>query len=347
MKERKSNLELLRIVAILMVLTVHYLLHMRYSQGSDISLYYNKSNYNLMCILESFCIIGVNLFILITGYFMINKNKVNINKVVKLIFSCSFYSIVFLAIAVKMNITDFSIKELIKASISFLTCESYWFIKLYCVLFCLIPFINMGLNKMNKNTYRSLIIILFIIFPISTSFLPYFFSSGQGYDIVHFVFMYCIGGYLRLHFDSKGKFKWLFGYIICSSITSILSIHPFPPYKVIYEIWGYDYIFNILSAICLFIFFTKINIQSKFINIISSTVLGVYLIHGNDFVTPIIYKNVGLYWDSNMLIFNLVIRIVVVFCVCSLIELIKEFIFNKTIYKFIDKFKIFNIYLGE
>ena len=57
MKERKSNLELLRIVAILMVLTVHYLLHMRYSQGSDISLYYNKSNYNLMCILESFCII--------------------------------------------------------------------------------------------------------------------------------------------------------------------------------------------------------------------------------------------------------------------------------------------------
>lgn len=72
--------------------------------------------------------------------------------------------------------------------------------------------------------------------------------------------MYCIGGYLRLHFNPKGKFKWLFGYIICSGITSILSIHPFSPYKVIYEIWGYDYIFNILSSVCLFIFFTKINI---------------------------------------------------------------------------------------
>lgn len=47
-----------------------------------------------------------------------------------------------------------------------------------------------------------------------------------------------------------------------------------------------------------------------------------------------------------MFIFNLVTRIVIVFFACSLIKLKKEFIFSKTIYKLIDKFKIFNIYIG-
>lgn len=346
MKERKSNLELLRIIAILMVLVLHYLLNMRYSEGSDISLYYGKLNYNLMCIIESFCIIGVNLFILITGYFMIDKNKVNINKLVKIIFSTSFYSVIFFIIAIKMNIINFSINGLIKSMISFLTCESYWFIKLYFMLFCLIPFINIGLNKMSKNTYKSLLIIMFIIFPLCTSFLPYFFSSGQGYDIVHFVFMYCLGGYLRMYFQPKGKYKWLFGYIVCSIMTSILSIHPFP-YKTIYETWGYNYIFNILGAVCLFVYFNKLNIQLRIINIISSAVLGVYLIHANNFIGSIIYKNVGQFWNSKMFVFDLIIRILGIFFICSFIELIKEFIFKKTIYKIIDKIKLFNFYIGE
>ena len=73
MNERKSILELLRIIAILMVITVHFLLYMRNGEGKEISTYLNTYNYNIMCCLESFLVIGVNLFILLTGYFMIDK----------------------------------------------------------------------------------------------------------------------------------------------------------------------------------------------------------------------------------------------------------------------------------
>lgn len=222
--------------------------------------------------------------------------------------------------------------------------DEYWFIKLYCVLFCLIPFINIALTKMDKKLYKSFLIILTLFFPLCNSFLPYTFYSSQGYDIIHLIYIYCIGGYLKLHLKTNKKFLWLVLYLLFASITSIISIYP---YISIYTIWGYNYIFNVLSSICLFIYFTKLNLHSKIINTLSKSVFGIYLIHINHFIAPIIYKGVSIYWNSKAFIPNLLFRVICIFIVCALIELIKEFIFKKTIYKLIDKINIFNIKIGD
>lgn len=344
MNERKSNFELLRIISILMIITIHYFLYMMNGDFNNLSNFQQYKNYYLVKILESFFIIGVNLFALITGYFMIKKESVNIKRIIKLVFNTSFYGIIIFIILFKWGYVKISIKEIVKAIGSTLTYTEYWFIKSYVILFCIIPFINILLNQINKETYKYLILIITFLFSLCNSFLPIPFYSSCGYDVVHLIYMYCIGGYIRLHFETNKRNIWLLGYLGFALITFVMSLYPYPS---IFNIWGYNYIFNVLSSICLFIYFTKLQIQSKIINIFSKSVFGIYLIHINHFVSPIIYKGVAIYWNSNVFIPNLIFRVIGIFIVCSIIELLKEFIFSKTIYKLIDKFKVCNIEIGK
>ncbi len=65
-EERKSNIELLRIILMMMVITLHF----NIPSGHAIELASNVPlNLNILYILESFSICAVNTFVLITGYF--------------------------------------------------------------------------------------------------------------------------------------------------------------------------------------------------------------------------------------------------------------------------------------
>ena len=71
MQKRIDSLELLKIISILMVIGLHYL---NINMGGMLS----ESNniYGLIThILESACICACNIFILISGYFLIEKEK--------------------------------------------------------------------------------------------------------------------------------------------------------------------------------------------------------------------------------------------------------------------------------
>lgn len=85
-KHRSSNFELLRIVAMLFIISFHYV----YKSG-----YIFDSLTIHSVIIKSFYFLGelgVNLFILITGYFQV-KGKFSIEKLIKLILEVSFYYI--------------------------------------------------------------------------------------------------------------------------------------------------------------------------------------------------------------------------------------------------------------
>lgn len=74
--KRQSNIELCRIAAILLVLIVHTT---RRSLGNDVS-------FGIL-LLSGFSIIGVNVFVLITGYFSARPKKLSL---ANLLFICFF-----------------------------------------------------------------------------------------------------------------------------------------------------------------------------------------------------------------------------------------------------------------
>ena len=92
-KKREVNIELLRIVAMFMVITLHCVGHGLLLENKNI----NPVNSILVRFLDSFSLTANSIFILITGYYYIEK-KFNIKKILLLWGKTLIYSILIFAI---------------------------------------------------------------------------------------------------------------------------------------------------------------------------------------------------------------------------------------------------------
>ena len=156
-----TNIELLRIVLMIMIICLHY---MNGGMGGALKYTLERSiNYYLIRFLESLFIIAVNGFVLITGFCMINKKCVNINKIIRLIIEMTIYNI---------GRADISIKQIIKECVPLVFNNGYWFFKIYICLYMLIPFINSYLIKLEKDKYKKLLLIMFLLFSVWDSIIP-------------------------------------------------------------------------------------------------------------------------------------------------------------------------------
>ena len=77
-KKRDSSFELLRIIAIMMVLTMHYLNAKMGGALSSQNIPSTHMNFYITRLMVSFSIVAVNCFILITGFFMYKKDRIKI-----------------------------------------------------------------------------------------------------------------------------------------------------------------------------------------------------------------------------------------------------------------------------
>lgn len=87
----------------------------------------------------------------------------------------------------------------------------------------------------------------------------------------------------------------------------------------------------IIQTLGYFLFFSTFNFKNKFINKISSSTLGVYLISENIFLREMIYNKIGLTKINSItisLILKLLIATIVIFIICTLIEILREKIFR-------------------
>lgn len=335
--KRHSNIELLRIILMIMIIALHY---MNGSMGGALR-ESTGLNYYIIRFFESLFIMSVNGFVIITGYCSINKKKINIKKIIRLLLKLIIYNIIIQFTLVLFGQVRFSIKDFIKNFIP-IWHGTYWFFKIYIVLYLLIPFINFGINFMDKEKYKKLIIILIFTFSIWDSFIPVKIIGGNGYSLTNFILLYCIGGYLRLHYQNKNGIKfWFSRYIIFGTLTFICIFIP----TIGGDSWNYNFIFNILSAICLFNTFNKINIQSNIINKVSSSVFGVFIIHLSPYLIKLQYKIVrtDLFWNNKFILPHMILTCIVIFSVCAIIDLLTRKLLSKIDNKVIDKVEIFNI----
>lgn len=127
---RQTNIELCRIVSILLVMLVHTT---EQSLGNNVSLGVR--------LLEAFSVIGVNVFVLITGYFSATPKKTSL---LNLAFICFFWTIIKIACLYKCGqpipIRDF-----------FFITSSNWFIASYIGLLFMAPILNVFCNTVSKK----------------------------------------------------------------------------------------------------------------------------------------------------------------------------------------------------
>ena len=95
-------------------------------------------------------------------------------------------------------------------------------------------------------------------------------------------------------------------------------------------------------AITLFLYFlTRKPIYNRFINIIASSILGIYLIHENNLMRNLIWDYIFPnleYINSDFYILFFVIKVSLIFIICSFIELLRKKYLESVVSKLLDKY---------
>ena len=158
MKKREKNYEILRILAMLMIVCMHYL-----SKGGALvsaTEGLTATGYTAWFI-EAFCLVAVNVYVLISGYFGIGEQeqdatfrKIEMQEVLKKPFRIYlqvwFYSVAIGFIFLLTGLQEFDIYTGFTYLFP-LSTEHYWFATAYLLLTLLMPFLNAGFDRMDKR----------------------------------------------------------------------------------------------------------------------------------------------------------------------------------------------------
>ncbi len=336
--KRYTSFELLRIIAMIMIIFHHFFIHGNFNYSTT-SITIERLYYNLMIGGGK---IGVNIFILLSGYFLSDQeeSKTRVKKILKLLSAVYFYSIIFLlTFKTFSNINISSIDYL--TSLFPITFSNWWFVSTYFVLYLLHPFLNKLIDSLQKEDFQKLLIFSIITWSLIPTLTNLDF---QGNDLLWFMTLYMIAAYIR-KYDLNKKVKKSH-YIKLLILITLLTYSS----TLIFSILGRKYLFFrnhvfyfydqnklpiLIISVCLFMVFKLSNIKyTASINKIASATFGVYLIHDNLFTRRFLWNqlfNVSKYQDSVYLIPYSIFVVFIVFISASIIELLRQSIATRII----------------
>jgi len=346
-KKRDANIELLRIVAMLMIITLHF----NNQSKALLVLGEPASNVQLFAtILEAIAITGVNVYVLISGYYL-SSSKVRLSKVLLLILQVYFYTL--LISGAMMIVGAYSVKpeDKLDRALRYLfpiSSEHYWFVTAYVIMYVLAPVMNAAVNTLKRKQLKTVIIGLLTWFCFIKSIVPVKFGTDRmGYDFGWFICLYLIAAYIRkynivLFRDAKkSALVYLISVVVIAAFSLVF-------YKINFDTGNFNYyaevpchynfFFALTGALGLFSVFRfmrlKENLLADVIRIIAPYTLGVYLLHMHfeiaDRWVEWIEHIIGETPLDNVLTFfiHLVVSVLIVFFAGIFVDWIRKYIFN-------------------
>lgn len=343
---RDSNIELLRIIAAMGVIALHYNNPLA---GNAFSLAEEGFNLFFLKVVESLFACSVNLFVLISGYYMSNTRKIQIEKYIQMFIQLMIFNLIFFIIEIVGQKDFFSISGLV-----FSVLPRNWFIILYIVLCFLAPFLNILLDNLSNQGrifFIILIVCLFSVYPTVVDYLGYFCNIGgmssisssgslEGYTIINFIMMYCIGAVIRQNEKPISTRLLLLLLFINTGIILGLS---YLPRQIMWLAWEYCSPFVVIQAVLIFNIFNNIKMkQSNIVNILSPASLVVYLTHSY-FLK---FAEISIVAKSIFLPLHLLITCLSIYFLGWLIYKIYDYSFNIIVHKLTSFIPIKSIDVG-
>lgn len=286
--QRNSAIELLRIIAIMGVVVLHY----NNGQMGGGFQYVKSGSLNEMYLYlsESMFISSVNLFVMISGFFLCRTPKRRGVKAVELILQVILFSEAFYLLRVISGGEAFTIRDLLLNLI-----PKNYFVILYVTLYFISPYLNVMIENLSQDRFKKLIIMLLVLFSFWTIIVDYLqagfgvtFSgastigmsgSDSGYTIVNFVLAYLIGAYISLYGVELSRQKNLL-YIIVNLILIFAAAygqHLLGEDNII--AWYYNDPLTISFAALVMLYVIRFQFESRFINEFAKGAFTCFLFH--------------------------------------------------------------------
>lgn len=320
-KVRQSNFELLRLVCMFMILAGHAA---GYLNEKDLV----GTEGVLKLLLNQFCLVGVDVFVLISGWFGIRATWKGAGK---LLFQILFVTLLCTLIALIFGL-PLSLK---KDVLPYLLCGSgYWFVVSYLILYALSPVLNAFVEKADKTTFRNVLIAWFTC----AFFYGFLLDKGHydyGFSALSFIGLYLLARYVRIY---QGKLFCLNGgvnfavYVIVTLISATMFWFGYKLFGMGFHLNHYDSPLAVIASLSLLLAFSRINLQSKTINWLASSAFSIYLVHQHSVVLPwyrSLFRGLGEMLDTITVIPIALCLLLVIGLFCIMVDKPRELIWNR------------------
>lgn len=282
---RQSNIELLRIVAMFFIIAYHCVCNSTLWLELDFA--HPSAKSILVQLWGMWGKTGINVFVLISGYFMC-VSHLTVKRYIKLLAELLFYGIVTYLVLCYLGIERVSCLAILKKLTFFhvLSRPNGGFMAGFLWMYLLIPFLNLIVMQFTAEQLRKFIFVLLIMFTGTGSI----FNAHVFHHVFWYVTLYFIAASIRLHpMDWMEKNRYCVPLLLCSvmgamgSVVAIDLLAPrFTPLLAHPYIFVADShkIFALLVGVSAFLVFRNLKIgYHKWINTIAATVFGVFLLH--------------------------------------------------------------------
>ena len=338
---RKTGLDCLKILAILMVVFQHMLGRIEAFGAFP----QNSPEYWLLWILRCFSKVNINVFVLISAYFLTRK-EFSARHFFLNILEVWLYSILsYIAVIIISGEVQFM--QLAKALLPVLS-NSYWFVTCYIGLYMLSPLLNKFVHALSR---QALLFAVFVAYIVCCIYPNFFYltrdETGGGRTLAWFVVLYLAAAYIRLHVDEKGiknkKRFCLICYVSCSTCAFAIkfacdNLAILTGSTTIFESLGMVFFSNdspmyFIASIALFLWMftivlTKNARLATLITRLSSHSYSVYLIHEGPLATYIWAVFASVPMSGVTLALYILILPLSIYLVCSAIDCLRKMLFS-------------------
>ena len=343
-KDRNSNFELLRIMAMVMIVAHHFSIYGNFKFSAD----YITINRVWIQFIQIGGKIGVDIFVLISGYFLVNVEKMKMDRMLKYWSQLIFYSISLYFLCVALGVIVFDYKTMIVCLFPILS-RQWWFASTYFVLYLMSPFLNILLKQLSREKYLKMLLLMTVCWCI----IPTFFSTSfESNDLIWFMYLYAVSGYIRiwqkeikLRITSKKAFGMAIAVLLI--MYMIVIVFDLLGIRVDFFVDKYVHFYNqnqlpiLLISLMVFIGFKNLSLKNnRIINCISMATFGVYLIHDNASVRLFLWNGIfrsADYSESVFLIPYSLGVIMLVFICCTIMDLVRSIFLEKLYLGFYNK----------
>lgn len=348
---RNSAFEIMRLLAMSMVILGHCVL----STAQNVEPYLGTIDM-IGWGIGAFCGCAVNLFFILTGYFM-DSQKFKLSRILSLWLKTIFYSVV-IYVVLSSFAGLFNLKEAIGFFVPILT-KKYWFMQTYIVVALMMPAIAGGVGKLTDRQLSFLVIVLLVFFSVHQTFfkVAYTLDQSQGYGVIWAIVMLVIGYWLKRNTSRVNKVPsivYLIGYVVLSGMI-VLTNYLIVRYNIAGGVvsrgnfYAYNSVSVFLQSVCMFCFFIGISERRTsfpIVNYLSKSVLAGYLISAHplllyplwqDFLNMSQYTNSIFVYVLIAVFYSLLIMVGCIF----VDKLVEQGMIVLGVYKIITKMDIF------
>lgn len=320
---RSSNIELLRVIAMILIMFGHSHLRLHSLPHADVIVVTPISSF-LNVMLSCITTTGVGIFIAISGWFGIKFKTKGLAKYLFLVFFTLWATY---GISIALHTAEFNFSG-IKTSLCFY--EGYWFVLGYLGLYLISPLLNTFIEHATKKELQ-IVLLSYFLFQSYVSWLSGWYDYYSGYSIFLFAGIYLTAAYFK-----KYPIDWIEKYaphlwtatILLMTVIAYLSL------------WGLGFAgrqirddnpLTIIASILLVITFSKLKFQNRLVNWLAVSCFAVYLLHYSPFVYPYlmqIMRNVYQQYDGLIYTMVLLAALLAIYVGCALFDQIRILCWN-------------------